>query len=101
MIELIQDIFSAVEETTEISYSDLISKSKRSEIVLSRRLFVAFCVKLGFPTSKIAAALHKSPRSIRQLYSESIKAEDRKIYGVYTAKIKHKLGSKNLCIVPH
>lgn len=101
MVELLKEIFSAVKETTETPYNDLISHSKRSEVVLARRLFVEICIQYGFPTSKIAAALHKTDRSIRQLYSVHIKAEKQKIYGVYAAKIKKILGTKNLCTAVH
>lgn len=101
MVELLKEIFLAVEETTETPIQDLISQSKRSDVVLARRLFVEICIQYGFPTSKIAAALHKTERSIRQLYSVHIRAEKQKICGVYAAKIKKILGTKNLCTAVH
>lgn len=92
MIAEMQVIADAVAEVTEIQFSDIVSPSKREDVVIARKLFVHFAVERGLPTSMIAKEIRKTQSSVRVLNSKDY----RKIFDIFAQQIKTKLANKNV-----
>lgn len=90
------NILDVVSSITEIAKDNIISKSKRQDYVLARKLFINFCIEYGFSTTALATALRKTSRGIRRLYTESLSDDSRKIYIIFREKIKTELRTKGL-----
>lgn len=60
-----KEILSAVCSVTEVSEEEIMSRSKREEIVDARHLFVAALASYGYYPEMIAARLKVSSRAVR------------------------------------
>lgn len=92
MIAEMQNIADAVEEVTEITFSEIASPSKCEDVVIARKLFVQFALERGVTTSMIAKEIHKTPSSVRILNSKDF----RKIFDIFAQRIRDKLATKNV-----
>lgn len=93
-MNILDTIIETIANVTSISVDKIKSKCKREDIVLSRKLFVDYCIKYGFATSTIAEYLSYTNRGIRGLYVLSLNEDTRKLYCKYSEEIKKELGAK-------
>lgn len=84
---IIDEILQTVSEETGVSKADIISKSKREEIMIARKVFVMLCKKIGIPTSAIAECLGVSYQSVSYLN----KQDNRKIIAITGQNISKKM----------
>lgn len=78
----LKEILSVVAEVTEIAEDLIVSKSKKEDVVLAKKLFVLTTKKLGYPTSAIAKLLGVTGQAVRYLNNNK---DSRKIV---TSKLK-------------
>lgn len=78
----LKEILSVVAEVTEIVEDLIVSKSKKEDVVLAKKLFVLTTKKLGYPTSAIAKLLGVTEQAVRYLNNNK---DSRKIV---TSKLK-------------
>lgn len=78
----LKEILSVVAEVTEIAEDLIVSKSKKEDVVLAKKLFVLTTKKLGYPTSAIAKLLGVTEQAVRYLNNGK---DSRKIV---TSKLK-------------
>lgn len=78
----LKEILSIVAEVTEIADELIVSKSKKEDVVLAKKLFVLTTKKLGYPTSAIAKVLGVTEQAVRYLNNNK---DSRKIV---TSKLK-------------
>lgn len=90
---ILKEILKLVSETTEISVSDILSKTKREDVVLARELFVNIAFDYGFSTLQISKTLHKSRECIRKTHLKSIDNHTN-VYTIYRKQITNLLATK-------
>lgn len=74
--ELLKSILNVVSEVCEISSEDILSHSKRNDIVDARCIFVHFCMEYGLPTVTIMHFLNRRRTCVINNYLQN--------YGIYS-----------------
>lgn len=86
--EIISSVLSAVSEETEITREEILSQSKRREIVDARHIAIYLLAQYGIYQSNIAEAFKTTPRNVqyiiadfdtRLLFSPPMKADYERI----------------------
>lgn len=65
--EIFFDTLLAVAHETEISADDILSNSRKSEIVDAKCILVRFLIKSGLNASEVSRSIHVTDRSVRRL----------------------------------
>lgn len=68
--EIIANVLSAVSEETEITPGEILSQSKRREVVDARHIAIYLLAKFGVYQSNIAEAFRITPRNIQYIISD-------------------------------
>lgn len=76
--ELLEHIIALVANLTELSREQIMSKSRRPDIVDARYIAVAVMLKKNIPVYRIAAYMNMSERNV---YRVTERFDDRKEYG--------------------
>lgn len=89
-MDILNKILDIVADVTQISSEKIISRSRKEEVSLARKLFVNVCLKYGFSTKQIATAIKRSNEGIRGIFVASLD-ENRQLYRSYYKEIIKKL----------
>ena len=65
--ELYRQILNTVSQETEISCNELLSTSRRAEVVDARCVLVYFLSEQGLNTAEIASRINRSQQAVRRL----------------------------------
>lgn len=74
--QLLNNILNVVSDVCEISTSDILSHSKRNDVVDARCIFVHFCMEYGLPTITIMRFLNRRRTCVISNYLQN--------YGIYS-----------------
>lgn len=85
MLRKIVDVVSIV---TEVREEDILSHSRKADIVLARKLTVVFAMSYQIPTLSIAKFLGITQQAVRDINSRQ---ENSKIYAIFKHQIRKKL----------
>ncbi len=87
--EIFSKIINAVSDETEITKEEILSRSKKVEIVDARSIAVILLKEHGFYPESIAKLMNKTSACIRHIISSFDEREEScKMIGIYLQKVR-------------
>jgi hypothetical protein len=90
---LFQQILSLVAEETEVSPDDILSPSRKEEVVDARCLLVYVLLRCGFSRGRTASLIHQTVRSVGYILASWEQRRKKRILGINLENIRKQLGS--------
>lgn len=92
--DIINKLFTAVTEETEITADEILSDSRATEVVDARAILVNLLSEKGFYPSQIARYIRKTPSTVHNLLRDyNNRIASNKIITIYVANISKQINN--------